>query len=282
MIKQVTTLCNICVPLFLFLAGYGYELNKNRKINYTIKKIYKQFWFVLFTFIPILIVLGKLKNITLLELIMNATGFHSTICSEWWFLGLYVEMTLWIFIINRIFRDCTNCGYLIIISFVLMVLGYSLKFLSPNLVADYNFFNPYIYTFLIKQPIYISGVICCKKNIINKIAEKLGAKGVILFLFWGFTFSKIPESLYLPFIVPVIITAFITIPLPKIFHSIFYKLGIQSTFMWFTHSLLIYKVCQKTIYFFHISVINFMIAVILDYILAYTLSMGYRRINPQN
>lgn len=100
----------ICVPLFLFLSGYGLQCVAARKditwkgLAIRIGKLYKTFWRCTIPFIiialatpPLQIGRETLKG-TVLEL-FGVTTFHN---GEWWFFSLYVELCLTFWGVNRI------------------------------------------------------------------------------------------------------------------------------------------------------------------------------------
>ncbi len=123
LISLLGNFCKICVPLFLFLGGYGiYIQAKNKKytILSSIKKLYLAYWKVFIIFIPIAFLLfsnqiaycgesgiySKYNHFSLLEVVRNFLGVSSTLQPEWWFLSAYVvaiiSFPLWKYIFNKI------------------------------------------------------------------------------------------------------------------------------------------------------------------------------------
>ena len=118
------------------------------------------------------------------------------------------------------------------------------------------------YTFLIKKPIFISGYICKKLDVFNRPA--VAKFGILGFIAWAFMFSNIPQSFFLPIVVPCFIAAFCCVPITGIMKKGLLLLGKNSTYMWLTHSWLIYKFLQPVIFSMHDVVANLIVLVITD------------------
>ena len=148
-----------------------------------------------------------------------------------------------------------------------MLFGYSLKIILGNLIAENLLINN-IYMFLIEQPIYISGYICGESRLLDKICKRLKSHGpykYLVLMVWLIKLTPIPQALYMPFIIPMLVALFSCIDLPKVISKFLYFLGINSTYMWLTHSFLIYKLpTQNLIYYYHISIVNIIILLLLD------------------
>ena len=230
--------------------------------------LYKKIWIVAIVFFPLAFSLGKLE-LHVGELLLNLSGFYYSYCGEWWFIGLYVLLEIYIYILEKI-GISNNIKTLVVLSGCLMVAGYALKVINPS-VTKINTVQWIPYTFLIKQPIFMSGYICNKKGVFNKTnVKKYGIFGIVT---WGFLFVDIPESFYMPFVVPCFVAAFCCIPLCKVINKFLLLIGKNSTYMWLTHSWLIYKFLQPVIYGLHDVVANLIVLLVLDFVVAY----GFKR-----
>ena len=220
-------------------------------------------------FFPLVFFLGKLE-FHAGELLLNLSGFYFTYCGEWWFIGLYVLLEIYIYALEKI-GISNNIIALIVLSGGLMVAGYALKVVDPS-VTKINTVQWIPYTFLIKQPIFVSGYICNKMGVFNKpVVKKYGICGIIS---WGVLFVDIPESFYMPFVVPCLVAAFCCIPICKVINKFLLILGKNSTYMWLTHSWLIYKFLQPVVYGLHDVVANLIVLLVIDFIVAY----GFKRV----
>lgn len=264
--KLLLTLFHICVPIFIFIAGYGAAIKQTnpKPLMKKIGLLYKKNWIVAIVFFPLAFCLGKLE-FHIGELLLNLSGFYYTYCGEWWFVGLYILLEIYIDILEK--RKITqSTTALVFLSGALMIVGYALQIIIPS-VTKLNTIQWIPYTFLIKQPIFVSGYICSKKKVFNKpLAKKIGIAGMIA---WVFLFINIPESFYMPFVVPCIVTAFCCIPINETIKKGLLILGKNSTYMWLTHSWLIYKFMQSVIYGFHDVVANLVVLLIIDLAIAY-------------
>lgn len=236
--KFLLTLFHICVPIFIFIAGYGAAIKQTtpKSLMKKIGTLYKKIWIVAIVFFPLAFCFGKLE-FHVGELLLNLSGFYYTYCGEWWFVGLYILLEIYIVVLEK--RKITeSTTALVFLSEVLMIVGYALQMIIPS-VTNLNTIQWIPYTFLIKQPIFISGYICSKKNVFNKsIVKRIGIVGMTA---WAFLFTDIPESFYMPFVVPCIVAAFCCIPTNETIKKSLLILGKNSTYMWLTHSWLIYK-----------------------------------------
>lgn len=111
-------------------------------------------------------------------------------------------------------------------------------------------------------PIFISGYICKKLDVFNRPA--VAKFGILGFIAWAFMFSNIPQSFFLPIVVPCFIAAFCCVPITGIMKKGLLLLGKNSTYMWLTHSWLIYKFLQPVIFSMHDVVANLIVLVITD------------------
>lgn len=263
-INIILRLAEICLPFFIFIAGYAVCIAiKNNSFSFkkTASKLYPKIWLVLLVFVPVLLAMGKIKA-NPLEMVLNATGFYYSYCGEWWFFGLYILLTLFVIILKKT-KILYNPYFLVGVSIFLLIVGYIIKMKFPKFIQG-DVGQP-IYYFLIKQPIYFSGYLCCKYSVFERIVNAFKHKWYyLLILLWLFQFTKIPESFYLPFVVPGVILVLSEIRKGKVIEKVLTFLGKNSTYMWLTHSILIYSVAPKIVYYFHYSIIDFITILILD------------------
>ena len=260
-------LFHICVPIFLFIAGYGAGIKRisTKTLITKIGMIYKKIWIVAIVFFPIAFYLGKIE-FYIGEMLLNLSGFYFTYCGEWWFVSLYILLEIYICILERT-GIVNDVKALVILSGMLMVVGYALRIVMPS-VTRLNTIQWIPYTFLIKQPIFISGYICSKVKLFNK--PRVIKYGMIGFFAWGFLFIDIiPESFYMPFVVPCLVAAFCCIPFNKNVSKVLMLLGKNSTYMWLTHSWLIYRFMQPIVYGLHEVIANLIVLLIIDLAVAY-------------
>ena len=255
------TLSSICVPIFIFIAGYGFAIKQGseKSLLKTIGGLYKKIWLVALFFFPLALFLGKL-DFKITELGLNLSGFYFSYCGEWWFVSLYVLLEVYARVLEKT-KVLNNLKLVALISGLLMIAGYGMKVLIPT-AEKINTLEWIPYTFLIKKPIFISGYICKKLDVFNRPA--VAKFGILGFIAWAFMFSNIPQSFFLPIVVPCFIAAFCCVPITGIMKKGLLLLGKNSTYMWLTHSWLIYKFLQPVIFSMHDVVANLIVLVITD------------------
>lgn len=270
------TLSSICVPIFIFIAGYGFAIKQHseKSLLKTIGGLYKKIWLVALFFFPLAFCLGKI-DFRIAELGLNLSGFYFSYCGEWWFVSLYVLLEIYARVLEKT-KILNNLKLLASISGLLMIAGYGMKVLIPT-AEEINTLEWIPYTFLIKQPIFISGYICKKLDVFHEpFVVKFGMFG---FIAWAFMFSNIPQSFFLPIVVPCFIAAFCCVPITGIMKRGLLLLGKNSTYMWLTHSWLIYKFMQPIVFALHDVVVNLIVLIIIDLPIAYLFKLLENKMN---
>lgn len=156
----ITHAFQICVPMFLFMAGFGLYKIYEKKSSFSyfdaikrIFKLYKQYWVVFIIFVPIGFIFFD-RTFQLTEFVLN---FFAIICSyngEWWFLALYLELLLLFPIITRI---NVNFKYYLLIILVLLI--------ATRIILQMNVWNNnanilirHVKMILIDLPIWMLGI----------------------------------------------------------------------------------------------------------------------------
>lgn len=274
-------LFHVAVPCFFFIAGYGYYISNLKETRSTKKQIlglYTKYWIVFAAFIPLCAILGKVQ-ITPVSLLLNLIGLSSSYCGEWWFLSTYVEI---IFVFGLLYKYIINNDikntHIFSISVALSFIGYFINAILLHIGIDMdNLILHEIYYFLIKQPLFIIGWCLARCDYIKKVNAFLNRveskkKILLICLLCIFTFAfqyitLIPETyLYIVYL-PVFVYMFslASFKMPKLISQIFETFGKYSTYMWLCHSILLYKLVQKYIYFPKISILCWMNLVLLSF-----------------
>ena len=263
-------LLHCAVPLFFFIGGYAfYTINESIfKIDYLkkqVKKLYIKYWIVFSVFIPICFFLGKI-SFSFKEFLMNFIGISSSYCGEWWFFSTYLLiMIFWsgIYYLSEKFKLPKNNKWSIcvaILSIIIACIGYFMNYLFvKNGFDTSNIIWHQIYYMLIKQTMFITGVLISKHNgfiVIDKMVKKHGKQTyyakmsllVIICLLMPYKFNFIPDSFFYIIYTPILVFVLCKIDNIFKFKSVFELLGRNSTYMWLVHSLFLYKIMQKFIY----------------------------------
>jgi hypothetical protein len=246
----------ICVPIFLFLSGYGFSIMGPKDTKYYFVKIFTFFqvyWFYCVIFVPLGFIF--FKDVTLFgsqvyryeisfrRIIANLTGLSSSYNSEWWFVRIYIILLILTPLINKIkkhkiFIALTSC-FLFIISDFIGKYGFDTPVISIRLIFFWQapFIMGYILAFynfdkLVNQPYFCLKIFTFFSLIIitSLLSYSLKKSGLIL---------STPI-----FIVCIILLRSVT----KIMNKPIGTIGIYSFPMWLIHSFFCYYYLQWLIF----------------------------------
>ncbi|OON38538.1 hypothetical protein BTJ39_17930 [Izhakiella australiensis] len=268
---NIAQYCKICVPIFLFLSGYGFAFSKRKGPKDLSKKavsIYSQAWLVALLFVPIgmLFFNGDGRyTLSLQSLLLNLSGLDTSWNLEWWFLFLYV-------------------AYLF--SYPLLLKIPPLPLLAMSLVASvvgtrlyWHNFQAWYLKDIIAYLIWIlpltSGLMLGRHGTqINAWLERHGISNRLLtplciaaIVVIGYGLTKY-FFVSLCLIVPLLAFCLIQLHnvLPQAPRRIFYSLGNRSGFMWLTHSFYCYYFIQPIVYSPHYTLAIYALLIALSWI----------------
>lgn len=258
----------LCVAIYLFLSGYGLYITVMKNGRFTItnvfkrlKKLYINYWVILFIFVPIGFAIG-VKVFNAREFLYNFFAIDLTYNGEWWFLKLYVQLIILFPIMNKIIRKNPWLSFLIIFIFSKLGKIVTLSVNSnPNLVFlnNHMIYRDFI-TLLYWQPIFFMGCLFVKFDLFTKMKEvfkkiKLHNRLVYIIIFIVIIASRFNiadltfESMRYDYLyTPILIYVTINILKGQKVKNIFIFLGNNSTNMWLTHSFLCYQYIQSIVY----------------------------------
>lgn len=261
LIVYIGKMGHICVPMFLFLGGYGtYKIYEggNFSITKRLLKVYFSYWKIFCIFVPIGYIFCSNQPIycsdynictrflefdfkrlllNLLGLFKNTQAFNS----EWWFLFLYAMYILTFPIVIKIIHlnnKYLNC-------FILLIFTIIAKVLAINNCFGINL--DYVYLYVIYFPVFYIGSLMAYNNRFEFYVKK----------YINQSLSKILDLIFLTLIL-VFRTYilhenfdFITIPIfcviscdffiqKRIIRGILIKFGQHSTTIWLTHTFYCY------------------------------------------
>lgn len=89
----------LCVPIFLFVSGYGFSIINRTDQEYYIKKIaniFKSTWLVFIIFIPLCMFVFNVPRVqfNIKLILLNFFGLSSSFNGEWWFVLPYVLLIM--------------------------------------------------------------------------------------------------------------------------------------------------------------------------------------------
>lgn len=284
---------HVAVPLFFFISGYGFYLTYRNDLNAVklrlkVFNLYKKYWLVFFTAVPICFALGMLQ-FNVREFALNFIGLSSSYCGEWWFFSTYLEINILFWIIKNFRHSTKNCkdsNILIgITSILFATVGYGMKYFleKNNFNTDSLIWNE-LYYLLIKQPMFAAGYLSAKTDLIDRIYFWIVAKKnvfrylVVLFGLFIVVYMPyinfIPETYLYVLYLPIFVLYFCLLDncISKCITAFFEWMSKYSTYMWLVHSILLYRFFQRVIYYFEWSVLCWITLIVMSLICAIILS----------
>lgn len=250
----------ICVGIYLFLSGYGLYIKYSNEKNFKwilkkIKSFLVNYWLVIgLVFIPLGIILGK-YNISIKELILNATCIKISFITSWWFVRIYIELLLIFPIIIKLSKISlfNNIVTFVIIPIIFTKMRIDLNFISNPLLNVIYEITTYI-------PLIGNGVIFAKFDLFSKfnmVENKINLDKVLVNLFIliiVFIIRTIKPGLFYMDLLFVPFFIYSTINLINLncfirVKTVLLYLGVNSTNLWLIHDILIEKYFQKLVYY---------------------------------
>lgn len=204
---------SICVPIYLFMAGYGLQctiMKKGTSISdcfNRVIKLYINYWWVAIPFIIIGTCIHYYYPNNPRVLILNIIGMQSTYNGEWWFYSLYIELLIIFYLsIGKLkLKLLPYTIFMIVLLFLTRIINRVITFEISNI------WQHHLHMIIVNLNIFIMGCYFAKFGIFTYIFDK---------------YNKLFRKIYLvPFflILPLLIRAYL--PLKGITDGDFYKLN---------------------------------------------------------
>ena len=275
----------ICMPMFLFLSGYGTYLSARKTEvteTFVLKRIfalYRQVWTVFVISLPFTLILRPSVTVhTVRDIIYNFLGLNCTFNEEWWFIVPFAVLMLLFPTVKR-FLDRKNASPFIDL---LLLLLYSVfyNYILPPLSSYFVFSTFVVSEFWHKMketlsifPAFFLGCYFAKYALLDKLKSRCAGKPLYCVLsVLGMTalfYLHLYNFLYYDFINAALFICCIIILLPVKFLALPCKLlkiiADQSTFIWLTHTFFCYYWCQKLIYAPKYSVLIFLWLLLISF-----------------
>lgn len=219
--SPITKALQICVPIYLFIAGYGLQCIANKStitwkgVAERLRKLYVSYWWVTVPFIALGFITGYYA-FDIKELLGNLTGLSSSYNGEWWFYSLYVELLIIFYFISRIRLEWK--GYLCLMVAILIATRGANSFLALDSSVMYQ---RHLKMILIDLNIFMLGCFFSKFDVFQYIQTK-----------YEWLLNRTSGAL-LCLIVPILVRAYL--PLIGITELIFvpiFILGIINIYKW--------------------------------------------------
>lgn len=263
----------VCVPIFLFISGYGLFKTDKRTFGHfwtRIKDFYCRYWLVFIVFVPLCSVLGKI-HITLPTLFLNLSALKTSYNGEWWFITLYLLILL---VTPLLYRLSTK--WLLGLSVTVSVLHYLLAYrlfsstavfyyvpaLTPVIAFSLGFIAARHEEALMKIFLGVA------KRFDNKVLYLAFLLLALIFIFIGSEFTAL-LNVFCPFFILLFKFLFNK---AGYFQKVLFELGNRSLFMWLVHTFYCYKLIPNLIYGPKFAVLVFLVLLVVSYFTALILN----------
>jgi len=255
---QMRKVCSMCVPIYIFLSGYGlytimqvkgYECQSSWK---RILRLYINFWIVLLLAYPFGCLLNPDLFMNLQSLLLNATGICDSFNGAWWYLTPYCILVL---ISVPCFRWLSGASVTAeVVSGIILLVLHIVAYLLKDYIPDDTAFIPGVCKAIVNTVylalMFMCGALYAKHDIISKFgfARKNGI-AIIAILALCILKLQLGASalLHTPFVL-LIIPLFATMRLNLWVKKFLMFFGVHSTNMWLCHYFFIDYIAHKEIY----------------------------------
>lgn len=263
--NPITKAFQICVPIYLFMAGYGLQCTAIKKKIITLndiwkrlKKLYLFLWWIAIPFILIGIIIHYYSIFPLDNLILNLIGMKSSFNEEWWFYYLYVELLFAFYFISKL--NVKRSAYIFIMLFMLITTRYFNSILPHENILVLR----HIKMILINLNIFMLGCFFAKYDVFKDMS--VFCNGILNknYIWPILLIFPILVRAYLPMIgitelimVPIFIYGIVNL-CKTAGGGIFSFFGKHSMNLWLIHSFFIYYYLKHITYITHNPFIMFM------------------------
>ncbi|WP_299348412.1 acyltransferase family protein [uncultured Catenibacterium sp.] len=237
-------ICNACVPIYCFCAGYAAYLLKNETTQKRFKRIFNlllTYWIILTLTCVIGLVLNN-PNIpdSFAAFLGNAFLYHISYVGAWWFMQTYILLCITSkYLIDLVEKD--HNIIMLMLSLAIYIIAYYFRMIHP-IYTSVNIVN-YIINALIlygtSQLSYVLGLLFRKYLVMTKLKEKLNNKqvvGIVLMLLSVILHIVIKSMIVAPFTGLIFITGFLLIDIKvPLLEKVLLFLGKHSTNVWLLH-----------------------------------------------
>lgn len=275
----------ICMPMFLFLSGYGTYLSSQKTDDMTrlvsgrIKGLYTAVWQVFFLSLPVSVYFFRNMQTGLLrEIIYNSLGLSCTFNEEWWFIVPFAVLLVLFPSIKR-FLDRENANIFTDL-FAVIIYSAFCNYIVPVIIAipaladlESSVFWHKTKEVLEILPAFLLGAIFAKYGVLDAVKEKCAGKALwciaSLAGMAAIFYIHLYNHLYYDFINGALFILCLIILLPlRVFEPLFRvlkKIGEESTYIWLTHTFFSSYWCQKLVFAPKYSVLIFLLLLALSY-----------------
>ncbi len=275
----------ICMPMFLFLSGYGTYLSSQKTGDITslaakrIKGLYTAVWQVFFLSLPVSVYFFRNMQTGLLrEIIYNSLGLSCTFNEEWWFILPFAVLLVLFPSIKR-FLDREKANVFTDL-FIVLIYSAFCNYIVPVIMERpaLEYFAASVFWHKTREvleilPAFLLGCIFAKYALLDRVKEKYAGKTVwciaALVCMAAVFYLHLYNHLFYDFINSAVFICCIAVLLPlRVFKPLFRllgKLGDESAFIWLTHTFFSAYWCQKLIFAPKYSALIFLLLLAVSY-----------------
>lgn len=254
LVSQLAKFVEICVPLYLFLSGYGLFLQFKKTHNVfpkkRILKLYFIFWTCFMIFIPIgCFLLPEQYPGNWRIFIENFTAWKTSYNWEWWFIFPYILLLLVSNILLKYVLRWNLFTSLLVSSAVYIVAYLAISLYKPLLLEYFALFN--VFEFLRMVCSFMWGALFAKYDLFAKVKTYIKLNTLwtnvlmVFILILAFIIRTIiPIHAASVFFMVIFACCFYMIKKSTIVESFFMLMGKHSTNIWLVHTFFCY-------YYFH-------------------------------
>ncbi|WP_121610089.1 acyltransferase family protein [Mesobacillus foraminis] len=281
-----------CVPIYCFASGYGLYITHNEKnlnILKNLMRIFKllvNFWIVLFIFLAVGFLAGKLEAFPggYGEFLLNFFLLSNSYNGAWWFLQTYIILVLLSSFLVKIVRKY-NSTYLLLISSVIYLVSYVQRIKQVIDFGDSTVLNILVNAVVLVGTSLLPFIVGCffaKEKLYSKLYSKFrNTSFTNILCLIGIFVLVIIHSLYesmiiAPFTAIAFICFFNFMDKSMLIQKLFAFLGDHSTNIWLTHMFFYMSIFPEITFAPRYPIIIFAWLLILCLISSYIINSLYK------
>ena len=277
LVYAVARVCGLCVPIYLFISGYG--LTKSKNLDTTalfrrLRRVYSHYWLVFAIFIPLgCIVVPSVYPGNVLECVLNFFSVSVSYNGEWWFLLPYALLLFLARWLVPLVRRCSSWQNALVFALL-----YGLSVFAMNTKGEWDDNLLWLRTLhlLLVFPAFYAGAYCAshlpeKCWTVGSQKWPLGWLALLVFV-RCFIGASIVNVL---FCIPCILF-FAQLHVPSSLQAFLRFFGHYSTFMWLTHTFYAYYFFHEDLYNLHYPLIIYVVLVFVSLLTAMGLDGVYK------
>lgn len=292
----ISLFCDACVPIFAFVSGYGlyykYTENHTTYANGNVKrlkKLYINYWIVLFIFAVFLGLLVKKEGYpgTFGKFVLNFTAIDTSYNGAWWFLTTYILFVLtssfWFKLLEKL-----NPYIFFVVLLIVYIIAFYFRIYKTDVfnhpVANWLYTQSALYFCTLFQ--FMVGAFALKYEWNNRISRALNNRLTISDLLGGVIFialivfhALIPNFIIAPFTAIIFIFTFLQMNISTTINRLLDFFAVHSTNMWLIHMFFCVIFFRNFVYSFKYVPIIFIVLVSMCVLSSYVINFLTAKIN---